>query len=342
MVFRKFLTIMAAATAISAAACVSAMAAEVDPTPTPTPVPALTISDEAGLKAFAEDVNNGTNNYSGKYVVLDEDINLDGNEWTPIGTSENPFRGTFDGCNHTISNYQVNGTNYLGLFGYVRGTMLNLNVADVTINGKESLGGIAGSLINGNITSCGAENVTINGTHWAGGIVGYTYTNFTKCHVKDITIVLINDAGSDPSTSVGDKAGGIAGILCEGKFSMEDCTAENVDITAVRDAGGLVGVTSGTRNSEANTMTFTNCSVTGNVHIETNGRTVGFPSLGLGSAPAAGGIVGRTIAYTHFNGCTPPPAESVVSLHSEYAGQYFGFRENTVFVNDETITALHY
>ena len=123
---------------------------------------------------------------------------------------------------------------------------------------------------------------------------------------------------------------------------MEDCTAENVNIKAERDAGGLVGVTSGTRNSEANTMIFTNCSVTGNVHIETTGEYISIPLLNVEVVPAAGGIVGRTIAYTYINGCEPPSAESVTSLQSEYAGQYFGFRENTVFINGNQITELHY
>ena len=47
------------------------------------------ISTEAQLKAIANDL-------SGTYV-LKNDITLSDAEWTPIGTSDHPFKGTLDG-----------------------------------------------------------------------------------------------------------------------------------------------------------------------------------------------------------------------------------------------------
>ena len=46
------------------------------------------ITDEAGLKAIANDLN-------GNYVLA-ADITLTG-QWTPLGTEASPFTGTFDG-----------------------------------------------------------------------------------------------------------------------------------------------------------------------------------------------------------------------------------------------------
>ena len=57
------------------------------------------ISDEAGLKAIANDLN-------GSYV-LKNDITLSDAEWTPIGTSDHPFTGTLDGGGHTIKGLTV-------------------------------------------------------------------------------------------------------------------------------------------------------------------------------------------------------------------------------------------
>ena len=56
------------------------------------------IRTEEQLKAIA-------NNLSGKYV-LENDITLSGDEWTPIGTSDHPFTGTLDGKGFTIKGHR--------------------------------------------------------------------------------------------------------------------------------------------------------------------------------------------------------------------------------------------
>ena len=66
----------------------------------------LTITSVQELKDFAAEVNGG-NGYAGKTVVLDADIDLAGEEWTPIGTNANSFKGTFDGGNHKIQNLVI-------------------------------------------------------------------------------------------------------------------------------------------------------------------------------------------------------------------------------------------
>lgn len=54
------------------------------------------------------------------YYLLKNDITLTQN-WTPIGTRENPFRGGFDGKNHKIINLNINENSLdaVGFFGYV-------------------------------------------------------------------------------------------------------------------------------------------------------------------------------------------------------------------------------
>ncbi len=76
----------------------------------------LTISTLEDLQAFANDVKNG-NNYSGKTVVVDSDIDCGGKTFYPIGIDEEnsydpdeaivPFAGTFDGGGHTIKNFAI-------------------------------------------------------------------------------------------------------------------------------------------------------------------------------------------------------------------------------------------
>ena len=52
--------------------------------------------------------------------------------WTPMGNYQNPFTGTFDGKGHTISGLYFNEstTFYVGLFGYINGTIKNVGVVD--------------------------------------------------------------------------------------------------------------------------------------------------------------------------------------------------------------------
>ena len=79
------------------------------------------ITTTADFEALAEWVNNG-NDHEGLFFRLDADLNYDPdipNNHTPIGTYlENPFRGIFDGNNHTISGIRISSeNNHLGLFG---------------------------------------------------------------------------------------------------------------------------------------------------------------------------------------------------------------------------------
>lgn len=69
------------------------------------------VMDAADLDAVRDNL--------GAYYELGADIDLGGEEWTPIGSSGQPFTGTFDGDGHTISGLYVNSDDDAGLFGVV-------------------------------------------------------------------------------------------------------------------------------------------------------------------------------------------------------------------------------
>lgn len=126
----------------------------------------MTIMSAKQLRTFAGMVNAGTD-FAGKTIKLGADIALSG-EWTPIGTAEHPFKGTFDGRIRIIgSNYkyyavsglEVNGTSpYAGLFGVVdSGTVQYLTVTgSVSSEAKDAhVGGIVGWLkAKGTVETC--------------------------------------------------------------------------------------------------------------------------------------------------------------------------------------------
>ena len=126
----------------------------------------MTIMSAKQLRTFAGMVNAGTD-FAGKTIMLGADIVLPG-EWTPIGTAEHPFKGTFDGCIEISDNnykyYAVSGAEVnaagpnAGLFGVVDGGKVqNLTVAgSVSSEAKDAhVGGIVGWLkAKGTVETC--------------------------------------------------------------------------------------------------------------------------------------------------------------------------------------------
>ncbi len=113
------------------------------------------------------DINNVTdlqNIEMNKSYILQTDLDLTGIEWAPIGTNEAPYLGIFDGNGHTISNLTITkaNNNFNGLFGYVQGTVKNLDIKDFSIDYSTDFltyaGGLTGYLIGD------ATNITTNGT----------------------------------------------------------------------------------------------------------------------------------------------------------------------------------
>ena len=103
------------------------------------------ITTPAELAWVAVQVNSGTEHFEGKTVLLMNDINLYGSNWTPIGNvTDYPtvtFKGTFDGQDHVISNLTASdyATKYAaaGLFGSIVGTVKNVKLKDVNIRSRE-------------------------------------------------------------------------------------------------------------------------------------------------------------------------------------------------------------
>lgn len=119
----------------------------------------ITIYSGEGLKVAADVANSGDTDIN---ITLDNDIDLTGIEWTPIGTENRPYTGTFDGNNKTIRGLEINqsGTDNVGLIGYLgsEGKVQNVVLANISVSGANYVGGIAGQ------TDGTVENCSVNGT----------------------------------------------------------------------------------------------------------------------------------------------------------------------------------
>ena len=85
--------------------------------------------------------------FAGKTFVLNTDVDLDGQEWTPIGNIANQFQGTFDGNNKTISNLVITGNKSdVCLFGMTtNGEIKNLTVNNAKVSGYLDVAVVAGT-----------------------------------------------------------------------------------------------------------------------------------------------------------------------------------------------------
>ena len=92
----------------------------------------LTITSSKEFVLFARLVESGTT-YLGETVYLANDLDFsDVCYFSPVGSYETPFRGTFDGKGHVISNKHNNGqVKLMGLIGYItHGSVRNLVLDD--------------------------------------------------------------------------------------------------------------------------------------------------------------------------------------------------------------------
>ena len=213
---------------------------------------AYKISTEESLRAFAAavkaDGGNGTYNLSGVSFYLANDVALTGT-WKPVGSTatyvDDFFAGTFDGCGHTISGLNVQGSTVnQGLFAAInKATIRNLNVSGtVSCGTKNYVGGIVGKVQAGTIENCSFSGSVTGG--YTGGIAGGLNSN-------DVTISGCVNAADVTGTT----AGGILGYWKK-TASIRDCYNTG-SVTGSAKAGGIVG--------QLSSGTIENCYSTGAV-----------------------------------------------------------------------------
>ena len=232
----------------------------------------FTIDNATQLGAFRDSVNAGTT-YEGQYVQLSGDIDLPSTDWTPIGSGARsgdgasadakPFKGTFNGGDHTISGLTItassplaaNPDNALGLFGVLDGAHVNaLTLTNVNIDVPTSnlAGAAAGLALNDASLSNIHVSGKVSGASNIGGIVG--------CMIGSGAIVT---SGNEATVSgTGDNIGGIVGTT----LATDDDQIRlsfNINDGAVSGAsavGGIVGHNEAHLSFNANNGTVTTAS----------------------------------------------------------------------------------
>ena len=228
----------------------------------------------ATIAQFRTKVNAG-DGFQGKTVKLIEDIDLQGQNWTPIGNEDVVFEGTFDGNGKTIKNLNITYTEpayFIGFFGCVEGATIKnvtfenaiVNVPSDDSNSGGHIAAIAGYAVNTTfekievkgdvkVESSFDKNAASRVAVVAGGNYG------GKVEMKNVVI----NANADSYVKANNCVGALAGQL-QGEVLFENCSS-NIDVTGYKFfAGGIIGLA-------PRVGQFTDCATSGNVAI-TNGR----------------------------------------------------------------------
>ena len=152
--------------------------------------------------ATAEDLillGESTDDYD-KQFILTDDIDLDPNlpggqvfDRAVIAPDTNDvepdfqgtsFTGVFDGNGYVISNLQIQGSGYIGLFGQLGSgaEISNLGLEAVDVNGIDDyVGGLVGRNGSGSVSNCYSTGA-VSGDWCVGGLVGYNIGSITASY----------------------------------------------------------------------------------------------------------------------------------------------------------------
>lgn len=135
------------------------------------------IENPAQITFLSEVVNEGYEDFSGKTLKLDRNLDMTGWDFTPIGTNAYPFKGTFNGNANVITGLTVDVKGNAGLFGVLDGTLQDLTLSGASISGSGYVGGLVGYL-KGNVRNCAVNDSSIENsgdisTSATGSVIGY-------------------------------------------------------------------------------------------------------------------------------------------------------------------------
>ena len=176
--------------------------------------------------------------------------------WTPIGTSDVPYTGTFDGKGYTISGLYFNNPTsyYVGLFGCIgaNGKISNVGVLDSYFQFRALGGGVCGMNKNGELQNCSNSSTVIcNMQDGTGGVCGYN----SKGTVRDC-----KNTGSVRGKAT---LGGVCGVNSYG--TITNCFNEGTVSVTVTSAN--VGGVCGNNYSGTIKCSYNTASVSGQEYV---------------------------------------------------------------------------
>ncbi|MBQ6333437.1 MAG: InlB B-repeat-containing protein, partial [Clostridia bacterium] len=315
----------------------------------------IEISNYEQLKAFAARVNARETGLNAK---LTEDIVCKNspddtdyaNDWTPIGTYNKPYRGTFDGQGYKIiglSNADVDYSGlsdhsvYIGLFGRSGGTVENVVLEDCDLSFASDadvyvyMGAVVGRN-DGTVKACSVSGklsaaLTISSvTAGIGGVVGYNKNTVKTCTNSGAVSVSGNIPSIYVGGVVGDSGGaeqycantgavsGAGNVMVGGVVgycnSVKNCFNTGAVSGDDGPTGGIVGFTAyGTVENCLNVGTVTGDFHTGGIIGQNNYGTVK-TCLSVGAVSGSGRYIGGVVGMCPNNASVKSYVENCYCL----------------------------
>ena len=288
------------------------------------------IKSGADLAYLSEKVNGG-NDFSGKYISLDCDVNLNGLSFTQIGNSGAYFRGTFKGGNHTVSglNIESGKASGIGFFGGLAGVVEDLKVKG-SVTGTEpkvAVAGIAGIAAGAAIKHCSFDGTVTSvfpddSNRWnylaASGLISNVQgsVSIDQCSVSGT----INGFGRGGGL-VGSVNGGftvnIRNSYCDANIVGEGLGYETAVNKSAQTSGGLIGFLN------AGSISLQNCFF-----------------YGTAPTPRSTGMCGPIINHYNNGTFTCTNVFYLGDSQAEVDGQEFGTYKTAAEFADGTVLAL--
>ena len=205
-----------------------------------------TITTAAQLGWFAKQVNAG-NSFEGDTVEIGANIDLNGRMWIPIGTLDNPFKGTFNGNGngYTIKNIiceESTSTKAVGLFGVAQNAALNNVRIDYSkfIGSGDYLGAVVGyaknTIINTVLLQCNTLESRALYTGMVAGCVECDTVVF-NAKVSSENNIIVNGVSST------NDVGGVVGVITSGSqiLGCDVNTTFNITSATTKSIGFVAG-----------------------------------------------------------------------------------------------------
>lgn len=210
------------------------------------------ILDEPGQILGLAKLTNEGKDFSGKHIYLSGDIYLSQYEWLPIGTPENPFKGTFDGCLHRVEIGKIHTGDFAGFFGYVaNATIQNVSVSCTEpISDCQTVGAVV-AYADGKTTLSYCQHIdslVVVGARVVGGISANCDAYLLGCSNKGAVIL------DDKSYSF------VGGLVGTGAPTIVNCN--NISpVSGGVTTGGIIGKLNNTDENVLFTNTYNKSSV---------------------------------------------------------------------------------
>ena len=298
-----------------------------------------TIDSVKEFIAFANAVNAG-NSYKGQTVVLGADLDLAGVTWTPIGTSDNPFKGTFDGNGKVIKNLSVlmAGQSNVGLFGYTTdGEIKNVTVENAKVAGRLNVGVIAGTPYTTKYTNITVKgHVEVDGMAYVGAVGGKNaYANWNNITVNVDETSYVNADSRENGKAYRTYVGGVVGFNGEGGHSFTNITSNINVFGSTIDVGGAFGIAHYGNK-------FENVTVTGNVTVYAAAEAADAEEMG-GIAGVWHNESGQTVSFTNctFTGELSANVEADLYNNTIVGAAYSKTGNGTLVIDGEAYVAVN-